>query len=264
MKSRHAKKRAREDHHGDQNVERWMVSYADFITLLFAFFVVMYAISSVNEGKYKTLSDTLRNNFGKLVEQDQVSSSPLLIESTSVVGTDVLEVFEQHSVMEAAVQPQNNEPPVELPAEPPRPDVLNKLSEELRGMFGSLIEAGNVDLQRTARGLELEINSQLLFDSASSELNKQYLPLLAEVAAVLSGRENAVDVEGFTDNLPIYNERYPSNWELSAARAAAVSACWWIMVWPPVAWLRSGTGPIGRLPVMIRPPAVRRIGGWCW
>lgn len=220
MASRLTRLRQKNHRHSDENVDRWMVSYADFITLLFAFFVVMYAISSVNEGKYETLSTTLRNNFGNVIGNnlEDASATALLIDASTPVGESVLPIGDKPRPANAEPQPE----PDDMTPEPIRIDTLIPVAHELQAMFGSEIAEGNVDLRRTARGLELEINSQLLFDSGSSDLNNEYQSLLVRIAEVLKHRSNAVDVEGFTDNLPIYNERYPSNWELSAARAAAV------------------------------------------
>lgn len=188
--------------------ERWMVSYADFITLLFAFFVVMYAISSVNESKYRAVSDTLRESFGPGRGTDGVVGLPAAVAAQSEPGA-----------------PQSMEPllaPELLPLVPEPVDPLVAMADELAGALRELIKSGEVRVQRTERGIELEMRSAVLFPIASSDLSTQSERLLAEMAQVLIEPGLRIAVEGFTDDLPISTERFPSNWELSAARAASV------------------------------------------
>lgn len=218
----------RNQHFGDENTDRWMISYADFITLLFAFFVVMYAISSVNEGKYRAVAETLRTNFGTVPtasEGQPDRSRPLDLQVKDVAGDSVIPL-PARSAPDSVVseQPADSEPEQvvnEVQSESSG-ILLNPMAQELRDVLGGLIKNGKVALTKTRRGLELEINSRLLFASASSHLNEDYRPLLIRVAKVLQDNPNAIDVEGFTDNKPIYTPRFPSNWELSTARAAAV------------------------------------------
>lgn len=216
----------RNQYYGDENTDRWMISYADFITLLFAFFVVMYAISSVNEGKYRAVAETLRMNFGKLPANNQeqpASGRPLDLQVTDAAGDSVIPLPARAATDPARPQPEA-EPEAGAVDSKAQPSglLLDPMAEELRAVLGGLIEDGQVALNKTRRGLELEINSRLLFASASSRLNEDYRPLLMRMAKVLQDRPNAVDVEGFTDDKPIYTQRFPSNWELSTARAAAV------------------------------------------
>ena len=192
--ARRARRRAAEGAgHGGGGAERWMVSYADFITLLFAFFVVMYAISTVNESKYKELAQTMRRNFGK------GDDAALALDPVAPGGP-------------AAVE--------DTPR--PVPDPLALVAEQLAGALGRLLDLDVVDLRRTPRGVELEINSRMLFETGDSELNPAYRPLMQRLADILAEPGYRLNVEGFTDDVPITNARFPSNWELSAARASAV------------------------------------------
>lgn len=214
----------RNKHYGDENTDRWMISYADFITLLFAFFVVMYAISSVNEGKYRAVAETLRTNFGKVPAVGSArldDAGALAVQTPAPPGENLIPL---PAPAEPAALVPEPEPRSEAAARRPESpgNTLESMARDLRGVLGGLIEDGKVALTQTSRGLEVEINSRLLFASASSTLNAEYRPLISRVAAVLQDRTNAVDVEGFTDDKPIYTPRFPSNWELSAARAAAV------------------------------------------
>ncbi|MBI1770807.1 MAG: flagellar motor protein MotD [Burkholderiales bacterium] len=196
---------ARKKYHEEpENHERWLVSYADFITLLFAFFVVMYAISSLNEGKYRVLSNSLTGAFGKVM----------------------------------TVNPKPVDAPVEQKIKlDPLPLVKNRISEGLRKeraqmttiakdiltVLEPLVREGKVRVTQTSRGITIEINASLLFAPGDARLNIDSIQALKAIAGVLKVDTHAIQVEGHTDNLPIKNSIFPSNWELSAVRASTVA-----------------------------------------
>ncbi|MFO1395748.1 MAG: flagellar motor protein MotD [Burkholderiales bacterium] len=204
MKPRIARrvKRAAED---GPHRERWLVSYADFITLMFAFFVVMYATSTVNEGKYRVVSDALFSAF-------------------------------RHTTVAPRVEPVTAPvpPPLPLPrARPPKPapspspavaneqrlrDLASLISETLK----PLVQAGQVRLAQTEKGLAVEINASVLFAPAQAVLQPDSIVALTAVAETLAKVDNPIDVEGHSDVIPIGTAQYPSNWELSSARASSV------------------------------------------
>lgn len=197
-----ARRRHAEEH---ENHERWMVSYADFITLLFAFFVVMYSISSVNEGKYKILSDSLVGVFNQvdravrpipIGEERPRTTSPALSEVDQPTGQSLLE----QSVA----------------------DPLQSIAQSMRETFGELIADGQLTVRGNELWIEIELNSSLLFPSGDAIPNDLAFDLIARVAAILAPFDNPIHVEGFTDNLPISTAKFPTNWELSAARAGSV------------------------------------------
>lgn len=193
-----------------ENLDRWLVSYADFITLLFAFFVVLYAISSVNEGKYRVLSDSLIDAFETIPR----SIKPVQVGDINRVKRDTIIEHRQHSGSE-----QDGENPVtqdELQGN------LRVMADEMQRAMQNLIDGQLVELRRSDNWLEIEINTSILFPSAEADFASAAGPLLRKIAHILAPYPNPINVEGFTDNLPISNERYPSNWELSAARAASV------------------------------------------
>ena len=241
-----------------ENHDRWLVSYADFITLLFAFFVVMYAASTVHEGKYRVLSDVLGNAFGVAPERARVlaSNADVNIDNTNeppraeastpppqtlapelrplpVVQVKPVQclALEDEGGSEgllpvdlaplAAAAPLHEENPV-----PPRADTLaeplSELTQELETAIADLIRADLVDVRRNGSVVEVEIRDQMLFDSGSAVLNDNALEPLGKIAAMLREIPNRVQVEGFTDNVPINTAQFPSNWELSAGRAASV------------------------------------------
>ncbi|WP_430009670.1 flagellar motor protein MotD [Methylophaga lonarensis] len=200
-----------------ENHERWLVSYADFITLLFAFFVVMYSISSVNEGKYRVLSETLESVFS----QPTRSASPIQVgevsrgegERVAEPGSPDLPVFE----IELPELPQYTPPPV-----PEAVRSISEISQQLGDALADLIDNDDISLNVGADWIELDIKSSLLFGSGEARLDTQAVPVIGQIAEVLVATANPVQVEGFTDNQPINTPRFPSNWELSAARAASV------------------------------------------
>jgi len=199
--------RRRRRYDDDQdNHERWLVSYADFITLLFAFFVVMYAVSSVNDGKYRILSDSLGIAFSGLRPQAPLIDSPI----------------------------ESQRPALPLPMPAPRranPNVtaVKKEREQMTGIardllaaMAPLIDQGKVRVTQTDRGVSVEINASVLFAPAEAKLSQQSEKTLRAVAEVLTKVDNSIQVEGHTDNMRINNPIFPSNWELSAVRASSV------------------------------------------
>lgn len=193
------------------NRERWLISYADFITLLFGFFVVMYSVSSVNEGKYKVLSDTLTGVFNA----PQRSVNPI------EVGQEV--TLTPPADTQAVIPPVVTEAPVNpAEGERARTQALQDMSLQFAMAFDELIAQGVVTMEVSERWLELSLRNSLLFGSGDAEPHYDAFEVIAKIASVLRERDNAVRVEGFTDNLPIRTGVYPSNWELSTARAAAL------------------------------------------
>jgi chemotaxis protein MotB len=193
------------------NKERWLISYADFITLLFAFFVVMYSVSSVNEGKYKVLSETLTGVFNapqRSLQPIEVGQNPPAAGIGS--GEDVI----QPTVTEAPRNPDMDEAG--------RTEALRAMADRLALEFDELINQGVVSVESNEAWLELSLRNSLLFGSGDAEPHYDAFEVIETIASILENRDNAIRVEGFTDNRPIQTNAFPSNWELSAARAAAV------------------------------------------
>ena len=208
-----ARKKKHEEH---VNHERWLVSYADFITLLFAFFVVMYSISSVNEGKYRVLSDSISSAFDP-------SERGLPIKFTNPLKAPIVSRPVQSSA-ESADSSQNLNPSAYGGVEASKEDKINlkKISSRVEKGLSPLIDKDLVKINKNDLWIEIEINSNILYSSGSARLQSQAVPVLKKVAKIIGDFENQVQVEGFTDNVPIETEEFPSNWELSSARAASV------------------------------------------
>ena len=232
-----APRRRHEEH---ENHERWLVSYADFLTLLFAFFVVMYAVSSVNEGKYRVLSDAMVSAFrsstrslepiqvGQLVRAPPVRQQlPVTTPRPIPIPVQLVEELDGEKSGRGTEDepggagPEANVGPGGQESGAPaahRESVARQIELALEG----LLARGLVDVRTTEFGVEVEIKTSLLFPSGSERLVDGALPVLRDLSAILKTFPNAVQVEGFTDNVPINTEVFPSNWELSAGRAASV------------------------------------------
>lgn len=195
-----ARQKRRLDH---DNHERWLISYADFITLLFAFFVVMYAISSVNEGKYKVFSTSLITAFG----------------SRGVAKNEIVQPSQQDMLLKSLVDRRNARI---VEQQRKQQGYMQGVAKNLSQVMQPLVTSGQVSINRTSRGVVLEINASALFDQGDAELQGDSPRILAEVARVLGQGDQAVEVEGYTDDIPINTPRFPSNWELSSARASSV------------------------------------------
>ena len=239
-----SKKKHAESH---ENHERWLVSYADFITLLFAFFVVMYSVSSVNEGKFRVLSESMMTAF-----RSPTPNSMKPIQLGGMVGTPSPQAVGQPN-MNPGVAPDLRPLPTAVFQRAPRtlhavakdygptgkPSApvlaseladgkaagdpnLAKVAAKLREHLAKLIRTDLVNVRSSDFWVEVEIKNSILFASGSAIVNPEALPPMAVIAEILREIPNRIQVEGFTDNRPINTPIYPSNWELSAARAANV------------------------------------------
>lgn len=191
-----------------------MVSYADFITLLFAFFVVMYAISSVNEGKYRTLSESLGDAFSNK-EQQVNQITPIQI-GTLPTATQPIPLENPATAVDAEERRELSE---EILKERKQ---LSQVSDQLEQVLAPFINDKLVAVKKNDYWIELEMNSEMLFLSGEAELSKKAIPVLKKVAEVINPLPNMVNIEGHTDNIPIDNIKFRSNWDLSSARATSV------------------------------------------
>jgi chemotaxis protein MotB len=187
---------AKKKHEEHENHERWLVSYADFITLLFAFFVVMYSISSVNEGKFRTVSDSIKAALNPVV-------SPSNTLAPFTIGQNKALMLK---------------PDIEDPKEPAvrrLRHILRSLKNETKLEIIQLKELTNGDIVIT-------LPDAVLFRIGESALRPEARPFIQAISEVLLELDRHVRVEGHTDNVPINTVQFPSNWELSATRAVMV------------------------------------------
>ena len=215
------------------NHEAWAIPYGDLVTLLLAFFVVMYAISSVNEGKYRVLSDSLFAAFRgapRTMEPVQVG------EKQVGSGADVKTTLVEQAMI--AGQPRSMLAPVPvktgLPQRPSgetsdlnakqtaRAKALQQVADQVARAMDDLVQANMVVIRRTDFWIEVEIRTDILFPSASAQLEPNAVGVIEKLGEALAPFPNPIRVEGHTDNRPIRTVAFISNWELSAARAGSV------------------------------------------
>lgn len=232
--------RRRQHHEEHANHEAWAIPYGDLVTLLLAFFVVMYAISSINEGKYRVLADALSSAFGgppRTVTPIQLGmhqlrgsafDRPSLVtpgsksgpsSSTPIAAPRMRQVLDMPtfgSKGKSGAQQANDE------QRDASGQQLHSLGRRIQDALSELVRRKLVTVRRSYNFLEVEIQSDILFASGVAVPSAQAVDTVRTIAQVLRDEPNALRVEGYTDNVPIATMQYPSNWELSSARAASI------------------------------------------
>ena len=175
--------------------ERWLVSYADFITLLFAFFVVMYSAAQLDKRRAGQLATAIQTAF---TQHGSLPPKPAEVGGLSEQGT-----------------------PQDSPVGNTNPAEFAKLKGSVEQVLAPEIAAGDVAVRATPDGLIISLREIGFFDTGSAEMRASSRPAFSRLAALL--RESGCDIriEGHTDNVPIHNPRFASNWDLSTARATA-------------------------------------------
>jgi len=195
-----------------ENHERWLVSYADFITLLFAFFVVMFASSQTDKGRAKQVSEAVEK---ALQDGHSVSVPPAV---AKILGGTVDEKGSGNAMLKGPGGAQH------APKES-QPDNIVELLPSLQRLNKQLedeIKNGKVEMRLEPRGLVVSLRESAFFPSGTDRLALDSGPILQKIAAVIDPLPNAVQLEGHTDSIPIHNSRFRSNWELSCARGIAL------------------------------------------
>ena len=187
---------SKKKHEEHENHERWLVSYADFITLLFAFFVVMYSISSVNVGKYRTVSESIKAALNPIVSPPS-SPTPLALSTSKAALT-------------APDSPGNKEV------------AIRKLRNLVKGIKVSPQLAMVRITEKVNGDIVITIPDQLLFNSGEAAVRPEALRFLEGLGTAIIELNRHTRIEGHTDNVPIRTAQFPSNWELSSTRAVMV------------------------------------------
>lgn len=191
--------------------DRWILSYADFITLLFAFFVALYSISLRDAGDQKVLSETLNGVF----EAVQKSIKPIN------VGEPVTGQPDSERLLEVA-PPEDSEadnPPGEVEGRSPLYEALN---QSINSQFPALQSEGNIAITEDANWITLDMKAALVFDQGDFELTNEAVALMIVISNILRAYPAPIMVLGNTDDTPTNSTRIPSNWHLSSLRAASV------------------------------------------
>lgn len=203
------------------NVHRWLVSYADYMTLLFALFVVLYAMAMVNEQPFETATESIGRVFqaDKDKPKNQGHGDDILPVNSSktnkrLYGNGILDVSGPEIV--------DGERVLSNVADSQVGTNLTSLEQELHTALYDVIESGYAQLQIDGDWLEIELNSGLLFPSGSASATNSAKTILTVIYDVIGSTSNFIRVRGYTDNLPINTEVFSSNWELSVYRATAI------------------------------------------
>jgi chemotaxis protein MotB len=226
----------RKQHEEHENHEAWAIPYGDLVTLLLAFFVVMYAMSTVNEGKYRVLSDSLNEAFngqqhqggfiaGGVVGSPEMPRSQvrrLISAALPGVPAPDRDVRSEIAAAASAEARTSEAPPPESPAEQTSDAELGRVAEEVTSAMGALVASGEVHVRRLQNSVVVDISADILFPSGVAQLSSAAAVPLQHLADALRPFTNAIRVEGHTDDRPISTPEFRSNWELSAARAASV------------------------------------------
>ncbi|GGD41735.1 flagellar motor protein MotD [Pseudoxanthomonas indica] len=222
----------RKKHEEHTNHEAWAIPYADLMTLLLAFFVVMYAISTVNEGKYRVMADALTAAFGgapRTINPVQVGNHqlqgadfdrPSPIKSGAKQGPSAPSPAPNVTLLAAMASQMNMSVSAQGMQNAERE--LDRIASDIEKAMKPLVDQKMVVIRRAQLWLEVQINSDILFPTGSAALEPAAQDTVSKLADVLINVPNGVRVEGYTDDRPIRTYQFPSNWELSAARAASV------------------------------------------
>ncbi|HEV7442898.1 MAG TPA: flagellar motor protein MotD [Steroidobacteraceae bacterium] len=230
------RRRKKPEEHG--NHEAWAIPYGDLMTLLLAFFVVMYAISSVNAGKYRVLSDSLFAAFRGAPR----SMQPIQVGEKQVgTGADLNTTFVQQAMVDGKAQSRLAPVPLAVgmarsgaasgsspiagtlpPQAAAAAAALTRVADEVARAMDQLVRKDMVTVRRSDFWIEVEMRTDILFPSGSARLADNAADIIERLGGVLAPFPNPIRVEGYTDNKPIKTAVFYSNWELSAARAGSV------------------------------------------
>lgn len=184
--------------------ERWLVSYADFITLMFAFFVVMFATAQTDNARSKAVSESVK----RAIQGESFKTAFAML-----MGGD------PKASISARPPGLGGEKKGTTALPPTLAELMPKLSKELEHE----IQNGRLSLRMTARGLTISFSQAALFPSGEDEIAHDFYPTIKTIANAMNEVRNPARAEGHTDSVPIHNSRFRSNWELSAARSIALA-----------------------------------------
>ncbi|MUV39294.1 putative 24.6 kDa protein in ccpA 3'region [Lentibacillus sp. JNUCC-1] len=206
MKRRNLKKR------NDKGAPKWMVTYSDMVTLILVFFILLFSMSQIDLVKFEAISESFKNRmvldfFPSAVPLDHPTESPSHLEKGKTLNefkdpSDAKKFFEEDHKTEE--------------------DKLNALMEEVEEYLDANELNNVISANRTERGVVLVLQEMILFDPGEAIVLPSGEPFLNKIGVLLNKVPNVVKVEGHTDTRPMSSFRYPSNWELSGARASSV------------------------------------------
>jgi chemotaxis protein MotB len=201
---------------GPENHERWLISYADFITLLFAFFVVMFASSQSDKTKAQQVSNAVKDAIDK-------GGIPAVIHS--ILGGTVDEKGTGNAEMKGPGGAEKRTPQNTAKVVPDTKVSVTDLMPSMAYLTKALAEemkANKIEVHLDAKGLVISLRQAAFFPSGGDDIDPSGFKSIEKIAKTIRELPNPVRLEGHTDSMPIHNERFPSNWELSAARSIAM------------------------------------------
>jgi chemotaxis protein MotB len=236
------------------NHERWVISYADFVTLLLATFVVMYAVSTINSSKFQEMAEAFNTAFmGRVTTVNDsgfaaANKGPfnfmpnpvhLPVITREVMVKEAPPALRQEETKgdpnlknNGQFLPKGGSPTETQQLQHADAAVQNEVAQRVQGLdeafaqlsksLAALIRKGQVNVSLQPLGVVIDINETLLFHSGKADLTPDALPLIGQIAKILSDLHYQIQVNGFTDNVPIHNAQFDSNWDLSATRAVSV------------------------------------------
>jgi len=210
----------------DAHLDRWLVSYADYMTLLFALFVVLYAFALVKEEQHAILSQSLgvifelsgdKDHGGKGVLQQNSSDTPLT-SGDKIAATE----FNKGILEEVGSEPVDGDSQLIAPDAKLLGTPFSSMEEKLATDLLEVVDKGYAKIEKDDNWLTIEFRSGLLFDSGSATTKNATRMVLSQVLGTIAPANNFIHVRGYTDDQPISNEQFSSNWQLSSARASAI------------------------------------------
>jgi chemotaxis protein MotB len=211
----------REEEHEEHPDERWLVSYADFITLLMVLFVILYSMGQVNVEKYKQLAISMRTAF-------TLGGASQIVDSQINQAGGSLE--------------DGTSKPIVVPGIPEGPTQSEEVAGQLTSMLSSQNLGNQVSVQTNIEGVMISLSEKLIFKEGQVDLPAETLPVLDTIANMLLPINNKIRLIGHTNNTPSSNPSYPTNWELSLARAMSVARYLMNAGVPPDRLIVSGQG----------------------
>ncbi|HBN07109.1 MAG TPA: hypothetical protein DD435_00170 [Cyanobacteria bacterium UBA8530] len=189
-------RRRRGGHGGHASGERWLLTYADLITLLLALFIIMYGMSQTDKVKYKAMTESMAKAFNPIQKGGGANDRGVLPPASEKV----------------------------LPAVLPMPEeqMLKEIKSAVEGEAREAGFEGKIEAKITERGLVISFSDAVFFQKGEAGIRSENLPLFRKLMLPLSRMPNSIRIEGHTDDDPIHTERFPSNWELSTSRATSV------------------------------------------
>ena len=211
----------RKEEHEEHHDERWLVSYADFITLLMVLFVVLYSMGQVNVEKYKQLAESMRTAF-------------------SIGGA--AEVVDSQISQAGGTSEDGSSKPIVIPGIPEGPTQSEEVAGQLTSMLSTQNLGNQVSVQTNIEGVLISLSERLVFKNDQTELMPETMEVLNTIVEMMRPINNKIRLVGHTNNTPPTNPLYPTNWELSLARATSVAKYLINSGIPPERLIVSGQG----------------------